>query len=126
MTKLLQRLAHARAQGWDGWIQSEADERAVLEGYVFDQAAAQRVRDFFRQFLRHSKGQWAGQPFELLDWQWHQVIGPLFGWKRHQALSPRLYRSAQEERQSARARYATAHAHGLDHDGRRSGGRRAR
>jgi phage terminase large subunit-like protein len=40
------------------------------------------VREFFRRFLRHSKGQWAGKPFELLDWQWGEVIRPLFGWKR--------------------------------------------
>ncbi len=31
---------------------------------------------------RHSKGQWAGQPFDLLDWQWQEVVAPLFGWKR--------------------------------------------
>jgi phage terminase large subunit-like protein len=40
------------------------------------------VRQFFRRFLRHSKGQWAGQPFELLDWQWKSIVAPLFGWKR--------------------------------------------
>jgi hypothetical protein len=45
-----------------------ADQAAVAEGCVFDLAAAERVRVFFRQFLRHSKGQWAGQPFELLPW----------------------------------------------------------
>ena len=40
------------------------------------------MRHFFRRFLRHSKGQWAGKPFELLDWQWAEVVAPLFGWKR--------------------------------------------
>lgn len=64
------------------WVRTAADERAVAQGCWFDLAAAERVRDFFRRFLRHSKGQWAGQPFELLDWQWHEVIAPLFGWKR--------------------------------------------
>lgn len=67
---------------WAEWIRSPADRRAVEAGCWFDLNAAQRVRDFFVRFLRHSKGQWAGQPFELLDWQWHEVIGPLFGWKR--------------------------------------------
>lgn len=67
---------------WAEWIRSPADERAVSEGCYFDLPAAQRVRTFFRQFLRHSKGQWAGKPFELLDWQWQQIIAPLFGWKR--------------------------------------------
>jgi phage terminase large subunit-like protein len=41
------------------------------------------VRLFFRRFLRHSKGKgFAGKPFELLPWQWDQVIRPLFGWRR--------------------------------------------
>jgi phage terminase large subunit-like protein len=79
---LAQKLADARAQGWSDWIRTEADERAVLDGCVFDLAAAERVRTFFRKFLRHSKGQWAGKPFELLDWQWEWIIAPLFGWKR--------------------------------------------
>ena len=30
---------------------------------AFDLRAAERVRTFFTKFLRHSKGQWAGQPF---------------------------------------------------------------
>lgn len=64
------------------WTRTEADRRAVAEGCTFDLASAERVRDFFRRFLRHSKGQWARQPFELLEWQWQQVIAPLFGWKR--------------------------------------------
>ena len=82
MTDLAQRLADARAQGWSDWIRSEADERAVLEGCVFDLPGAQRVRTFIEQFLRHSKGEWAGKPFQLLDWQWQNLIAPLFGWKR--------------------------------------------
>lgn len=82
MTKLLQKLETARQEGWIEWVQNEADERALREGCVFDVRAAERVREFFRKFLRHSKGQWAGQSFELLDWQWKLVIGPLFGWKR--------------------------------------------
>ena len=78
----MQRLAEARRDGWDEWIRSEADERAVRDGCRFDQKAAERVRAFFRRFLRHSKGEWAGKPFELLDWQWTDVVAPLFGWKR--------------------------------------------
>jgi phage terminase large subunit-like protein len=76
------RIAEARRQGWAEWIVSEADERAVLAGHRFDLKAAQRVQEFFLKFLRHSKGEWAGKPFELLDWQWREIIAPLFGWKR--------------------------------------------
>lgn len=60
----------------------KADEHAIAQGCHLDIEAAERVRTFMRKFLRHSKGQWAGKPFELLDWQWEQVIKPLFGWKR--------------------------------------------
>lgn len=63
-------------------IRHAADERAESEGHWFDERAAAKVVDFFARFLRHSKGQWAGQPFELLDWQREQIIEPLFGWKR--------------------------------------------
>ena len=82
MTKLLEGLATARRDGWEQWITCEADEKAVVQGCRFDLPSAERVRSFFRRFLRHSKGEWAGKPFELLDWQWEQVVGPLFGWLR--------------------------------------------
>lgn len=64
------------------WVRTKSDERAIDEGCYFDLKAADRVRFFFAKFLRHSKGQFGGQPFELLDWQWSDVIAPLFGWKR--------------------------------------------
>lgn len=70
------------AEDWSPWIRSAADERAVEQGYVFNLAAAERVRTFFHRFLCHSKGEWAGQPFELLDWQWDDIVAPLFGWQR--------------------------------------------
>jgi phage terminase large subunit-like protein len=79
---LAQLLTDATAAGWIEWVRSEADERAVLDGCWFDIQAAERVRTFFRKFLRHSKGQWARQPFELLEWQWREIVAPLFGWKR--------------------------------------------
>ncbi len=59
-----------------------ADKKADAEGCRWDRPAAERVRTFFRTFLRHSKGEWAGQAFELLPWQWEDVILPLFAWKR--------------------------------------------
>ena len=63
-------------------MNSKADERAVDQGCYFDLEAANRVRVFFSRFLRHSKGQFGGRPFELLDWQWNDIIGPAFGWRR--------------------------------------------
>ena len=49
-------------------------------GLRWDRATAQRAIDFFPAVLRHSKGQYAGQPFDLLDWE-QFVVGSIFGWK---------------------------------------------
>ncbi len=49
-------------------------------GLIWDREAAAHALAFFGH-LRHSTGEWAGQPFELLPWQ-KFVIGSLFGWKR--------------------------------------------
>lgn len=71
----------AARQGWAKWIRSEADERAVLAGCRFDIGRAEHPVEFFRTFLRHSKGgRFVGQPFELLDWQRDEVVMPLYGW----------------------------------------------
>lgn len=64
------------------WLRSAADEYAASIGCYFDEAAATHVVEFFPRFLCHSKGEWAGQPFELLDWQRDDIMMPLFGWKR--------------------------------------------
>lgn len=64
------------------WIRNASDELAVRNGCVFDERRAEKVAKFFRTFLRHSKGEWAGKPFELLDWQRDEIIYPLFGWIR--------------------------------------------
>jgi len=48
---------------------------------VFDAASADRAVAFFRRFIRHTKGEWAGKPFELLPWQEDEVIRPVFGRK---------------------------------------------
>jgi phage terminase large subunit-like protein len=50
-------------------------------GFAFDQKAAERVASFFPRFLKHSKGEWAGQPFRLEPWELF-MIWNLFGWKR--------------------------------------------
>jgi phage terminase large subunit-like protein len=49
-------------------------------GLHFDLAAARHAIAFFG-FLRHSKGEWAGETFVLAPWQAF-VVGCLFGWKR--------------------------------------------
>jgi len=64
---------------------------AHLRGLRFDRTRAQRVIDFFR-FLRHSKGEWAGQVFELADWQ-QAMTWILFGWL-HTDTGYRRFRTA--------------------------------
>lgn len=48
--------------------------------FYFDWDASQRAVDFI-QMLRHTDGEWRGQPFILSDWQEWDIVRPLFGWK---------------------------------------------
>jgi phage terminase large subunit-like protein len=59
--------------------------------FRFDKVAADRACEFFERYLRHVKGEWAGQSFVLSQWQREQIIRPLFGWKR--ADGTRRYRT---------------------------------
>lgn len=54
----------------------------MTEEFHFDKKAADLAVMFFQRLLIHSKGEWAGQPFVLQDWQRDDIIRPLFGWKR--------------------------------------------
>jgi phage terminase large subunit-like protein len=58
------------------------DETAIANGCYYNHKLAVAKSKFFTKFLRHSKGEWAGKPFELLAWQLERVIYPLFGWMR--------------------------------------------
>ncbi|MGB7479862.1 MAG: terminase TerL endonuclease subunit [Burkholderiaceae bacterium] len=60
--------------------------------FWYDGAAAERAVQFFAKVLTHTKGEWAGQPLVLSDWQADQIIRPLFGWKRQDGT--RRYRTA--------------------------------
>ncbi|GLS79901.1 terminase large subunit [Paracoccus marinus] len=62
-------------------------------GLVWDAAAALHAIEFFSH-LRHSTGEWAGQPFDLQPWQ-QFVVGSVFGWKRADGL--RRFRTAYVE-----------------------------
>lgn len=63
--------------------------------FWFDEAAADRACRFFPKFLRHVKGEWAGQPFELMEWTKERLVRPLFGWKRKDGT--RRYRTCYVE-----------------------------
>lgn len=83
-------LKQAKADGWADWITSARDRLAMLDGCTFDVAAAERFRDFCARFLRienpdpvdAAENNRPTIPFELLPFQYRDVLGPLFGWKR--------------------------------------------
>lgn len=62
-------------------------------GLVWDRDSALHAIEFFSH-LRHSTGEWAGQPFDLQPWQ-QFVVGSVFGWKRADGL--RRFRTAYVE-----------------------------
>lgn len=72
-----------------------ARKPATVEAFYFDAAAADLAVAFIEQFLVHVKGEWAGEPFILQDWQRDGIIRPLFGWKRPDGT--RKYRRAYIE-----------------------------
>lgn len=67
------------------WIRTASDELAIRKGYCFDERFPALVARFLREHCRHSKDTpytRAGDPFELLDWQYEGVVAPLYGWRR--------------------------------------------
>lgn len=68
-------------------------ETGNQRGLKFDADEAAKALRFF-EFLRHSKGEWAGQTFELQPWQ-KFIVGSLFGWKRADGM--RRFRVAYNE-----------------------------
>jgi phage terminase large subunit-like protein len=59
-------------------------EEGSARGLRFDRDAAEHAIRFF-SFLKHSKGEWAGQPFTLEPWQ-QFIVWVTFGWKRADGL----------------------------------------
>lgn len=55
-------------------------KKGTKRGLYFDEEEAERVLRFF-DFLRHSKGEWGGQPFILSPWQ-QAYLWVLFGWRK--------------------------------------------
>ena len=66
--------------------------------YYFDDATAEWAINFFRELLKHSKGEWAGQALKLAPWQCF-IVGSLFGWKRRAPFPRVIHRGPAQERQ---------------------------
>ncbi len=82
-------------------------QNGAARGLVFDQAAAQRALNFFA-VLRHSKGEWAGQPLVLQPWQMF-ITWTLFGWKRAEHKRWIVEKNGQREDSSGTRRFRTAY-----------------
>lgn len=71
------------AQGMDpSWVRTASDVTAVRNGCWYDPARADLAVRFVPLFCHHSKGEHAGQPFQLAPWQEDDIWRPLFGWRR--------------------------------------------
>jgi len=64
------------------YIRSKQDEIAIEQGCYFDEAPALKVKSFIEKFCVQSKHPWTGKPLQLLEWQWEQIVKPLYGWFR--------------------------------------------
>jgi phage terminase large subunit-like protein len=60
-------------QGFDPWHKSE--------DYYLDEGKGGKACEFIEKELKHSKGEFAGLPFKLEDWQ-RWIVFHLFGWKK--------------------------------------------
>lgn len=52
-----------------------------LKKYYFDEVAANGAVRYIEDNIRHVKGEKAGEPLILEEWQKDEIIKPLFGWK---------------------------------------------
>ena len=67
-----------------------------LDKYYFDDRVANLVVQYIEDNVKHVKGDKAGEPFILEQWQKDDIIKPLFGWK-HKDTDLRKYTSAYIE-----------------------------
>src|SRR5689334_10888611 len=51
------------------------------KGFRYSESLGQHAVDFLEQNCRHHKGEWAGQPLKLEEWQ-KTVVRILFGWQK--------------------------------------------
>jgi phage terminase large subunit-like protein len=77
---------------------------------TFDVVAVRNVLEFFG-LLRQTKGQWAGKPFRLFDWQVRYELAPIFGLKRADGL--RAVRTAWIEKPRKNGKSTECSAIGL-------------
>ena len=112
-TCLSARRRHSLALDWDHLftlLPGGYDVKGTAaEGEYFDDEAAERGVKFFELFLTHVKGELAGEPFLLEDWQ-KAINGCIYGWKR--ADGTRRFREAYVlvPRKNGKSTYAAGFA----------------
>ncbi len=73
----------ADAREVPAWERAEGGRWESVDGrFYFDMGAADAACEFFPDLLRHHIGEFAGRPFELMEYQRKLLTRPLFGWKR--------------------------------------------
>ncbi|ARQ01894.1 terminase large subunit [Pseudorhodoplanes sinuspersici] len=60
---------------WDGEFWRDGE-------FWYDERTADKAASFFPNHLVFTEGEWAGRPFYLENWEEHDIVRPLFGWKR--------------------------------------------
>lgn len=84
--RLIELRNQAKRQGWLKYVrQGEgeiADEKAMLDGCVFDIRRADHVVEFFERYGVLTEGAWKGKTFALLDWE-TEWLQRGFGWIRY-------------------------------------------
>ena len=81
MTRAVGRLERLYLERHQRDLALAAGPKGHPKGYRFDPVAAERPVRFVEEYCRHHKGEWAGQPFVLGEWQ-RGFIRVLFGWLR--------------------------------------------
>jgi len=62
-------------------IKTASDRQAVADGCYFSEEEPLKVKRYIEKFLCNSKGEDRGTKIQLLDWQYEEVILPLYGWR---------------------------------------------
>jgi len=70
------------------WLERHARDLALSlqpgghpRGFRYDRELGERAVRFIETFCKHHKGEWAGRPFELQEWQ-REILRHIFGWLR--------------------------------------------
>jgi phage terminase large subunit-like protein len=64
------------------WVGARSRWESPDGRFYYDKREADRACEFFPEYLTHHIGEFAGRPFELLDYQALLLTRPIFGWKR--------------------------------------------